>query len=61
MPCYHQRHYSDLQAALVAEPDNPEAKALLYQRSVAVEKVILDDMLLPLVVSRSEAEDVCLL
>lgn len=29
----------DLQAALVAEPDNPEAKALLHQRSVTVEKV----------------------
>lgn len=29
----------DLQAALVAEPDNPEAKALLHKRSVAVEKV----------------------
>ncbi|KAG6905851.1 hypothetical protein DXG01_000406 [Tephrocybe rancida] len=30
----------DLQAALVAEPDNPEAKALLHQRSVAVEKLL---------------------
>lgn len=30
---------ADLQAALVAEPDNPEAKALLHQRSVTVEKV----------------------
>ena len=29
----------DLEAALAAEPDNPEAKALLHQRSVAVEKV----------------------
>ena len=29
----------DLQAALVVDPDNPEAKALLHQRSVAVEKV----------------------
>jgi len=29
----------DLQAALVAEPDNPEAMALLHQRSVAVAKV----------------------
>lgn len=31
----------DLQAALTAEPDNPEAKALLHQRSVTVEKVYL--------------------
>ncbi|KIY53556.1 hypothetical protein FISHEDRAFT_33079 [Fistulina hepatica ATCC 64428] len=30
----------DLQAALVAEPDNPEAKALLHRRSVAVEKLL---------------------
>ncbi|KAG6883754.1 hypothetical protein C0993_003992 [Termitomyces sp. T159_Od127] len=30
----------DLQAALVAEPDNPEAKALLHQRSVTVEKLL---------------------
>ncbi|KAF5344422.1 hypothetical protein D9758_015468 [Tetrapyrgos nigripes] len=30
----------DLQAALVAEPDNPEAKALLHQRSVNVEKLL---------------------
>ncbi|KAJ7826991.1 hypothetical protein B0H14DRAFT_3873846 [Mycena olivaceomarginata] len=30
----------DLQAALVAEPDNPEAKALLHHRSVAVEKLL---------------------
>ena len=29
----------DLQAALVAEPDNPEAMALLHQRSVTVAKV----------------------
>lgn len=29
----------DLQAALEADPDNPEAKALLHQRSVTVEKV----------------------
>lgn len=29
----------DLQAALVAEPDNPEATALLHKRSVNVEKV----------------------
>ena len=29
----------DLNAALVAEPDNPEATALLHQRSVAVAKV----------------------
>ncbi|TFK38702.1 hypothetical protein BDQ12DRAFT_712664 [Crucibulum laeve] len=36
-------HFSaqeDLTAALVAEPDNPEAKALLHQRSVAVEKLL---------------------
>ncbi|PPQ94275.1 hypothetical protein CVT25_004932 [Psilocybe cyanescens] len=31
---------SDLQAALAVEPDNPEAKALLHQRSVTVEKVM---------------------
>ncbi|KAF7351292.1 J domain-containing protein [Mycena sanguinolenta] len=30
----------DLQAALVSEPDNPEAKALLHHRSVAVEKLL---------------------
>ncbi|RDB17545.1 hypothetical protein Hypma_001187 [Hypsizygus marmoreus] len=30
----------DLQAALAAEPDNPEAKALLHQRSVTVEKLL---------------------
>ncbi|KAF8637727.1 hypothetical protein AX17_002615 [Amanita inopinata Kibby_2008] len=30
----------DLQAALIAEPDNPEAKALLHQRSVSVEKLL---------------------
>ncbi|KAG6856146.1 hypothetical protein H0H87_007151, partial [Tephrocybe sp. NHM501043] len=30
----------DLHAALVAEPDNPEAKALLHQRSVTVEKLL---------------------
>jgi hypothetical protein len=41
---YHCRDFSrvdrtDLQAALIAEPDNPEAKALLHRRSVAVEKV----------------------
>ncbi|KAF9461353.1 hypothetical protein BDZ94DRAFT_1310625 [Collybia nuda] len=30
----------DLQAALNAEPDNPEAKALLHQRSVTVEKLL---------------------
>lgn len=30
----------DLQAALAADPENPEAKALLYQRSVAVEKLL---------------------
>lgn len=33
---------TDLQAALDAEPDNPEAKALLHQRSVTVEKVNLN-------------------
>jgi len=33
---------TDLQAALDAEPDNPEAKALLHQRSVTVEKVSLN-------------------
>ncbi|ESK81634.1 hypothetical protein Moror_3255 [Moniliophthora roreri MCA 2997] len=30
----------DLQAALVADPDNPEAMALLHQRSVNVEKLL---------------------
>ncbi|KAK0216415.1 hypothetical protein IW262DRAFT_1400103 [Armillaria fumosa] len=30
----------DLHAALLAEPDNPEATALLHQRSVAVEKLL---------------------
>ncbi|CAA7262338.1 unnamed protein product [Cyclocybe aegerita] len=30
----------DLHAALAAEPDNPEAKALLHQRSVTVEKLL---------------------
>ncbi|KAJ7579284.1 hypothetical protein C8J56DRAFT_341215 [Mycena floridula] len=30
----------DFQAALEAEPDNPEAKALLHHRSVAVEKLL---------------------
>ncbi|KAJ6623273.1 hypothetical protein B0H10DRAFT_1909418 [Mycena sp. CBHHK59/15] len=30
----------DLHAALAAEPDNPEAKALLHRRSVAVEKLL---------------------
>ncbi len=30
---------ADLQAALAAEPDNVEAKALLHQRSVTIEKV----------------------
>ncbi|KAF7760052.1 hypothetical protein Agabi119p4_11747 [Agaricus bisporus var. burnettii] len=36
-------HFSaqeDLQAALEAEPDNPEAKALLHHRSVTVEKLL---------------------
>ncbi|KAF8873172.1 hypothetical protein CPB84DRAFT_1818005 [Gymnopilus junonius] len=35
----HLGAQEDLQAALAAEPDNPEAKALLHQRSVTVEKV----------------------
>ncbi|CAK5263110.1 unnamed protein product [Mycena citricolor] len=30
----------DLQAALAAEPDNPEAKALLHRRSISVEKLL---------------------
>ncbi|KAF8729792.1 hypothetical protein AX14_006040 [Amanita brunnescens Koide BX004] len=30
----------DLQAALIAEPDNPEAAALLHHRSVTVEKLL---------------------
>jgi hypothetical protein len=34
---------TDLQAALDAEPDNPEAKALLHHRSVTVEKVCSRD------------------
>ncbi|KAJ7211270.1 hypothetical protein GGX14DRAFT_534642 [Mycena pura] len=37
---YHHGAQEDLQAALVADPDNPEAKALLYHRSVAVEKLL---------------------
>ncbi|KAG6894283.1 hypothetical protein C0992_006728, partial [Termitomyces sp. T32_za158] len=37
---YHFGAQDDLQAALVAEPDNPEAKALLHQRSVTVEKLL---------------------
>ncbi|KAI5830762.1 hypothetical protein K523DRAFT_362691 [Schizophyllum commune Tattone D] len=36
----HISAQEDLQAALEADPDNPEAKALLYQRSVAVEKLL---------------------
>ncbi|KAG5641529.1 hypothetical protein DXG03_004820 [Asterophora parasitica] len=36
----HLSAHEDLQAALVAEPDNPEAKALLHQRSVTVEKLL---------------------
>lgn len=38
--CLFPSHHmiQDLQAALAAEPDNPEAKALLHQRSVTVEK-----------------------
>ncbi|KAM6497098.1 hypothetical protein JOM56_007571 [Amanita muscaria] len=34
----HLSANEDLQAALAVEPDNPEATALLYQRSVTVEK-----------------------
>ncbi|KAJ7512815.1 hypothetical protein B0H11DRAFT_1947511 [Mycena galericulata] len=37
---YQRGAEEDLQAALVAEPDNPEAKALLHNRSVAVEKLL---------------------
>ncbi|KAJ7728929.1 hypothetical protein DFH07DRAFT_850615 [Mycena maculata] len=37
---YQRGAQEDLQAALVAEPDNPEAKALLHRRSVAVEKLL---------------------
>ncbi|KAJ7689485.1 hypothetical protein B0H17DRAFT_937317 [Mycena rosella] len=37
---YQPGAQEDLQAALVAEPDNPEAKALLHHRSVAVEKLL---------------------
>ncbi|KAJ7108597.1 hypothetical protein C8R44DRAFT_842911 [Mycena epipterygia] len=37
---YERGAQEDLQAALVAEPDNPEAKALLHHRSVAVEKLL---------------------
>ncbi|KDR65829.1 hypothetical protein GALMADRAFT_260025 [Galerina marginata CBS 339.88] len=36
----HLSAHEDLQAALAAEPDNPEAKALLHQRSVTVEKLL---------------------
>ncbi|KAL1745265.1 hypothetical protein HDZ31DRAFT_63275 [Schizophyllum fasciatum] len=36
----HISAQEDLQAAHEADPDNPEAKALLYQRSVAVEKLL---------------------
>ncbi|KAF8956753.1 hypothetical protein BDZ97DRAFT_1670956 [Flammula alnicola] len=36
----HLGAQEDLQAALAAEPDNPEAKALLHQRSVTVEKLL---------------------
>lgn len=38
----------DLQAALLADPDNPEAKALLHQRSVAVEKLLAPQVRHPL-------------
>ncbi|KAF7316283.1 J domain-containing protein [Mycena indigotica] len=37
---YQVAAQEDLQAALVAEPDNPEAKALLHNRSVSVEKLL---------------------
>ncbi|KAJ7029224.1 hypothetical protein C8F04DRAFT_1288746 [Mycena alexandri] len=37
---YQRGAEEDLQAALVADPDNPEAKALLHHRSVAVEKLL---------------------
>ncbi|KAJ7666073.1 hypothetical protein DFH06DRAFT_1268242 [Mycena polygramma] len=37
---YQRGAEEDLVAALVAEPDNPEAKALLHRRSVAVEKLL---------------------
>ncbi|KAJ7100147.1 hypothetical protein B0H15DRAFT_818894 [Mycena belliarum] len=37
---YERGAQEDLQAALVADPDNPEAKALLHHRSVAVEKLL---------------------
>ncbi|KAJ7634931.1 hypothetical protein FB45DRAFT_1056892 [Roridomyces roridus] len=37
---YQRGAEEDLQAALIAEPDNPEAKALLHNRSVAVEKLL---------------------
>ncbi|KAG7086398.1 hypothetical protein E1B28_002353 [Marasmius oreades] len=40
-------HYMqiDLQAALAADPDNPEAQALLHQRSVNVEKLLAPEPL----------------
>ncbi|KAK7044761.1 J domain-containing protein [Favolaschia claudopus] len=37
---YQRGAQEDLQAALAAEPDNAEAKALLHHRSVAVEKLL---------------------
>ncbi|KAJ6595905.1 hypothetical protein DFH09DRAFT_1135934 [Mycena vulgaris] len=37
---YERGAQEDLQAALIAEPDNPEAKALLHHRSVSVEKLL---------------------
>ncbi|KAJ7185689.1 hypothetical protein C8R46DRAFT_1288730 [Mycena filopes] len=37
---YQRGAEEDLQAALAADPDNPEAKALLHHRSVAVEKLL---------------------
>ncbi|KAK1228020.1 hypothetical protein PQX77_008954 [Marasmius sp. AFHP31] len=40
----------DLQAALLADPDNPEAQALLHQRSVNVEKLLAPQ---PLILPRS--------
>ncbi|KAF7319017.1 J domain-containing protein [Mycena chlorophos] len=40
MSGYQLGAQEDLQAALAAEPDNPEAKALLHNRSVSVEKLL---------------------
>ncbi|KAL0577665.1 hypothetical protein V5O48_004313 [Marasmius crinis-equi] len=44
------RMRADLQAALIADPDNPEAQALLHQRSVNVEKLLAPQ---PLIIPRS--------